>query len=157
MATTRTASGRGVITLPGEGKQYTTLGITTTLKISSADSGSCCAVFEATFPPQSGMPAHYHHLDDEAVYVLVGELVLRVGDRTVTAGPGSFGFIPKETVHAMHNAADQPTRVLLWQSPGAGLAELFQELDRLPPGAPDMGQLLPLFERFDILVEAPSQ
>jgi quercetin dioxygenase-like cupin family protein len=123
----------------------------------NVDTGHACDVMEAVFPPQSGMPAHRHHRSDEAVYVLQGQLVLQVGDRTVNATQGTLGYIPRETVHAMHNASSESCRILLWQSPGVDGQAQLEEMSQLPPGPLDLSQLLPLFAKYDIEPVAPTQ
>lgn len=43
-------------------------------------------------PTGRGTPAHVHHNENEAFYVLEGEVAALDRDRRFTAGPGSFVF-----------------------------------------------------------------
>jgi hypothetical protein len=44
---------------------------------------------------------HVHDLEDESVYVLEGEITLRIGPNTHELGPGGFAFMPKGVPHAI--------------------------------------------------------
>ncbi len=47
---------------------------------------------------------HYHHQDEEWVYILSGRGVAEIGDRTVDVGPGDFmGFVAGSESHLMRN------------------------------------------------------
>jgi hypothetical protein len=75
----------------------------------------------------------------------------------VNATQGTFGYIPRETVHAMQNAGSEACHVLLWQSPGVDGQAQLEELSQLPPGPLDLGQLLPLFVKYDIEPVMPAE
>ena len=154
---TRDTPVQGLIARPGEGKVYRVMGMDCMVLARNVDTGFVCDVMQAVFPPQSGMPAHRHHHSDEAVFVLQGELVLQVGERIVNATQGTFGYIPRETVHAMHNASSEACHVLLWQSPGVDGQAQLEEMSQLPPGPLDLGQLLPLFVKYDIEPVMPAE
>jgi mannose-6-phosphate isomerase-like protein (cupin superfamily) len=82
---------------------------------------------------------HVHHADDEAWYVLEGRLGFRLGDETVSAGPGSAVLAPKGTAHSFWNEGPDEARYLLVMSPRisalvrelhAGTGEDFHEIFR---------------------------
>jgi quercetin dioxygenase-like cupin family protein len=50
-------------------------------------------------------------------YVLEGTLTLRLGDRTIEAGPGSFACVPPGVVHTFRNDSDGPVRLLNFNTP----------------------------------------
>ena len=50
-------------------------------------------------------------------YVLEGTLTLRLGDRKVEAGPGSFACVPPGVVHTFRNDSDGPVRLLNFNTP----------------------------------------
>ena len=63
-------------------------------------------------------PLHVHHGDDEAWYVLEGQLRFRVGEDTFEAGRGAAVIAPRGTPHAYGNARrGQPARYLLIATP----------------------------------------
>jgi hypothetical protein len=51
------------------------------------------------------------------MYVLEGELVLRIGDERHTAPAGTFAFVPRETVHGFHNAGTVTAALLVVHHP----------------------------------------
>jgi oxalate decarboxylase/phosphoglucose isomerase-like protein (cupin superfamily) len=52
-------------------------------------------------------------------YVLEGEFLFLVGERQVSAPPGTFVFIPRGTVHAAKVIGSEPGKVLAAYIPGA--------------------------------------
>ena len=62
-------------------------------------------------------PLHVHHADDEAWYVLEGELGFRLGDREVIALAGSAVLASPGTPHTYWNAGDKHARYLLIMTP----------------------------------------
>ena len=50
-------------------------------------------------------------------YVLEGTLTLRLGDETVTAGPGTFACVPPGVVHTFSNPGGEPVRFLNFNTP----------------------------------------
>ncbi|MFG3016192.1 cupin domain-containing protein [Streptomyces cinerochromogenes] len=64
------------------------------------------------------IPRHTHHLADESIYVLEGELQVTIGDRTHLLGPGQFTLLPRGTPHALRPGVGGPPRVLQISSPG---------------------------------------
>jgi uncharacterized cupin superfamily protein len=76
-------------------------------------------------------PLHVHHADDEAWYVLEGELGFRLGDEEVIARAGSAVLASRGTPHTYWNAGDQEARYLLVMTPK--IAELIKAIHE--PGA----------------------
>jgi quercetin dioxygenase-like cupin family protein len=56
-------------------------------------------------------------VDDEAWYVLEGELGFRLGAGELTAAAGSAVVAPRGTPHTYWNAGNRPARYLLVMSP----------------------------------------
>ena len=82
-------------------------------------------------------PPHYHTNEDEAFYILEGEMDFHVGDKNFKAGPGAFIFLPRNVPHHF-NIVSKTAKALLLISP-AGLEEFFKEFSvpsqtlELPP------------------------
>jgi mannose-6-phosphate isomerase-like protein (cupin superfamily) len=123
-----TASG-GIILGPGEGRTIPGTDAIT-LKATSEETGGSIGFIEATDPPGTGPPRHIHHSCDELFYVLEGEFLFLVGERQVSALPGTFVFIPRGTVHAAKIIGTEPGKVLAAYIPG-GLEHSFEEFARL--------------------------
>ena len=60
-------------------------------------------------------------------YVLEGTLTLRLGDRTIEAGPGSFACVPPGVVHTFANDGEGPVRLLNFNTP-AGLEGYMRDM-----------------------------
>jgi mannose-6-phosphate isomerase-like protein (cupin superfamily) len=58
---------------------------------------------------------HLHPAQDEHFEIRAGSMAARVGGEEAAYGPGEKIDIPRETVHAMWNAGDEPA-MLLWQT-----------------------------------------
>jgi mannose-6-phosphate isomerase-like protein (cupin superfamily) len=119
----------GLILGPGEGRTIPGTDAMT-LKASSEQTGGSIGVLEATSPPGYGPPRHIHYSSDELFYVLEGEFLFLVGDREVSAMPGSFVFIPRGTVHAAKVIGTESGKVLTAYVPG-GLERSFEEFARV--------------------------
>lgn len=102
------------------------VGDTYTFKGTTENTGGAL-LFEACVPPQSGPLPHIHHREDEAFYVLEGDIEVLEGDRTFVAGAGSFVFLPRGVVHGFKNVGAQPARMLIMATP-AGLEKFFEEV-----------------------------
>jgi oxalate decarboxylase/phosphoglucose isomerase-like protein (cupin superfamily) len=68
-------------------------------------------------------------------YVLEGTLTLRLGDRTIEAGPGTFACVPPGVVHTFRNASDGPVRVLNFNTP-AGWENYMRDLAEAAQSGP---------------------
>jgi quercetin dioxygenase-like cupin family protein len=115
----------GIILGPGEGRTIPGTD-TLTLKATSEQTGGSIGVLEATSPPGYGPPRHIHYSSDELFYVLEGEFLFLVGERQISAMPGTFVFIPRGTVHAAKVIGNKPGKVLTAYVPG-GLERSFEE------------------------------
>jgi quercetin dioxygenase-like cupin family protein len=131
------------------------------VKVSDPDSQGRFALVEARAFRSTEPPLHIHHNEDEAWYVLDGQMTFYVGDEVLEAGAGAFVFAPSGIPHTF-TVDVEPTRVLVLASP-AGFERFAIELgdpatsDSPPSGlrvpAPDV--LAPVAERFGIEVVGP--
>jgi mannose-6-phosphate isomerase-like protein (cupin superfamily) len=158
MSTAPTPS-REVVLAPGEGKTIEAQGARLTVKASSADTGGAYALVDYVAPPHyAGPPPHVHRATDEAFFVLEGQLTVRLGERTVEAGPGAFVQVARSTVHTFANHGDVPARFVGVLVPG-GFEGYYEELPGLiarhgyPPPPAVMAELA---RRYDVAA-APSQ
>ena len=63
-------------------------------------------------------PLHQHPYTDEGFYIAEGEITFQIGNREVIAGPGTFVYIPRGTVHTARMSGKVPMRGMLILSPG---------------------------------------
>jgi mannose-6-phosphate isomerase-like protein (cupin superfamily) len=129
----------------GEGKMLWVADELMTFKVSSEDTGGMYALTDSVVPPQGEAPLHVHHREDEAFWVLEGELEILVGEDTFRAGAGSFVHLPKGVPHTYKNVGIGSARFLTLIVPG-GLEKFFEEVGK-PASDPSSP---PAFEEEDI-------
>src|SRR4051812_15741685 len=83
----------------GAGTSWWVVGDTYTFKAVSEDTNGRFTLFEASIPPQAGPPPHVHKVEDEAFYILEGELEILNHDRWIRVQAGDFVHIPPGTRH----------------------------------------------------------
>ena len=119
---------------------------------------------EAAFWAGMGTPLHTHHREDEAFYVLEGEITFYIGDETYVAAPGTFVFAPRGIPHSFVFESDV-VRKLVTLTPG-GADEHFRDprfsdpartltLPPPPEGPPDVAALVAAMEQHGIEVVGP--
>jgi mannose-6-phosphate isomerase-like protein (cupin superfamily) len=147
-----------IVLKPGEGKTVSVLGDRYTYKVVGEQTGGGYALVETAVPAgSSGPPPHVHEGEEEAFYVLEGEVTILVGDRTLTAGPGSFALVPRGMVHTFSNQGDRETRFLVILSP-AGFERAFEEMSEVAPRAdqpPDMERLMAIANKYNLRIVGP--
>ena len=73
---------------------------------------------EITMAPQKhGPPAHVHDDEDDAFYILEGELVFEVEGDEIVAGPGTFVLVPPGVEHTFGNRTDSEVKLLNIHAP----------------------------------------
>jgi mannose-6-phosphate isomerase-like protein (cupin superfamily) len=90
-------------------------------------------------------PPHVHYADDEAWYVLEGDLCVQVGRDKVEARAGSGVFVPKGTSHTYWNPGSEPVRYLLVMT--SNIFRLVQEIHAMTDRTPS--SLGALFKKYD--------
>jgi mannose-6-phosphate isomerase-like protein (cupin superfamily) len=68
-------------------------------------------------------------------YVLEGTLTLRLGDRELEAGPGTFACVPPGVVHTFRNGSSGPVRLLNFNTP-AGFENYMRDMAEAAQSAP---------------------
>ncbi len=121
------------IVSPDQGSSICAFGIPMNIMLRAEETGGAFAALVAEFAPGQGPPPHFHHDHEEYFFVLEGEFELSVGDQTVTAGPGSMVFVPRETVHAFKYVGSGRGKLLEWGTPG-GQERYFEAIDALAAG-----------------------
>lgn len=144
------------------------LGALATIKADASQTGNAYELQEQVVAPGREPPPHIHHEQDEAFYILEGTLTIMCDDRTWTAAPESFVFLPKGIKHAFKIEGSTSARMLIITSPAgqSGFASFVQEMGEpatkrvLPPETPpNMEKLLALSKKYNIelLIPAPAQ
>ena len=79
-----------------------------------------------SMPPGRWIEPHVHGAEEEAWYVLSGELTFKIGEQSILAPTGSFVLVPRGTAHSFGNASTEPARYLQIFSP-PGMEAYFAE------------------------------
>jgi quercetin dioxygenase-like cupin family protein len=136
---------------PGDGRVVRhPSGAVITVKVHADDTGGTYSLLETTLPAGGRVPPHIHHHEDEATYVLDGELSIEVGAATVKAETGSYVVVPRDVAQSFINPGDGPCRFLTVFTPGGGerFFEEAEELARASEGAPPPAQIAALHARY---------
>ena len=96
-----------------------------TIKARAEDTGGALGLVEGNFPGGFGPPLHVHEREDEAFYVIEGEIRFRQGDEEFVRGPGSWVWGPRGVPHAF-KIESESARALVVVTPG-GLERMFEE------------------------------
>jgi quercetin dioxygenase-like cupin family protein len=139
------------------------LGFPTLVRSAAETTNGAFGLIESwAMPPGFASPYHRHHLEDEAFYVLEGEMAFVCDGKWMKGGPGTYVFGPREIPHGFKVVGNSPARMLLLCTPG-GFERFTVELGEpdmsLPPVPPDMGKLMAVAAKYkiDILGPLPEQ
>jgi mannose-6-phosphate isomerase-like protein (cupin superfamily) len=102
-----------VVVRPGEGHR---VGNVEFLARSSDTPRFNLAVIEIQ-PHRGGPPEHLHEAEDDAFYILEGELTFGVEGEEVVAGPGTFVLVPPGLMHTFKNEGDKLVRMVNIHAP----------------------------------------
>ncbi len=153
---TDNGSGRLVVREAGTGPTHDVLGVTHTYKALAGETGGLVSVWEAAVPPGAGAPRHRHAGEDEAFYVLDGELTVEVEGKPhpVVLGRGGFVHTPRGVAHSYRNTGVGPLRLLVMCVPG-GLERMFGAIDVAgrSHGAADEATLVDIAARHGVSIE----
>lgn len=134
------------------------LGLPTLIRAAGeATSGTFGLVEHLEMPPGFATPYHTHHNEDEAFYVLDGEVAFICDGKWLKGAAGTFVFGPREIVHGFKVIGNRQARMLLLCSP-AGFERFVLELSMpatAAPGPPDMQKLMETAAKFHIDIHGP--
>src|ERR1700694_2231405 len=83
----------------GEGEARWWFGQLAEIKATAADTAGQFTIVEVTCGPGYEAPLHVHHREDEAFWILDGEVTFHVGDKTIDAASGDYAFGPRDVPH----------------------------------------------------------
>jgi quercetin dioxygenase-like cupin family protein len=120
----------------GEGEHHDAGSARIVIKAAGEHTDGAFFLTESTLAPGfAGPPPHRHREVHDMFYVLDGTLTLRLGHRTIEAGPGSFACVPPTVVHTFRNDSDGPVRMLNFNTP-AGFENYMRDLAEAAQSAP---------------------
>ena len=81
------------------------------------DTGGAYCLLEVSLAPGMSVPRHTHTREDEAYFVLAGELEVTVGEKTFVLRPGDDLLAPRDIPHQLRNSGNTTNHYLLVFSP----------------------------------------
>jgi quercetin dioxygenase-like cupin family protein len=122
-----------------------------TMKATAEETGGAFLLFEDLMAQGKTTPLHIHSDEDEALYVLEGELLVHIDGRDHRIGPRGVAIAPRGVPHAFL-VTSHTARVLTLQTPGS--AEAFYrgasepaKADADPSGPVDLARVRESAER----------
>jgi mannose-6-phosphate isomerase-like protein (cupin superfamily) len=107
------ASQRTVVVRPGEGHRVSNV----EFLARSVDTPRFNIAIITIQPQRHGPGAHVHEAEDDAFYMLEGELVFTADGEEVVAGPGTFVLVPPGIEHTFENRTDAVARFVNVHAP----------------------------------------
>jgi quercetin dioxygenase-like cupin family protein len=114
------SSAVAIVRQDGEGEQmWFAGGGAFTWKATAAETGGAFILMEDRMAGGKVTPYHRHPNEDEAIYVLDGELLVDIEGDQHRVGKGGFFFAPRGVAHAFM-VTSESAHVLALQTPGTG-------------------------------------
>jgi mannose-6-phosphate isomerase-like protein (cupin superfamily) len=129
-----------------------------TTKASTAETAGAYSLTEHLVTAASNPPMHVQVDEDEAFYILDGEVEFEVDGRVATATPGTFAFVARGAAHSFRVLTDTARFLVICSGkPSDNLEDFFYAMGEpateraLPqPKAPDVDRLVDLCARTGI-------
>jgi len=146
-----------------EGRTIAVVGDVYRFLATGDDTNGKYAMWEAIVPPGGGPPPHIHTREEEAFYILEGEITFTVNDKKIVAQAGMFANMPVGIPHSFKNESDLPAKMLISVAP-AGLEKMFMEVgvqltdgttSALPPSKEEINKLLKVAPSYGIEIRVP--
>jgi quercetin dioxygenase-like cupin family protein len=151
---------RAYLAGPDEGEAIWFAGALMLLKADGEQTQGRFTLIDQIAPPGYTVPRHIHHSEDEAWYVLEGEVTLYCGDQVLTAAKGSWAFAPRDVPHSF-KAGPDGARLLTFTAP-AGFDDFVREagepaqtLTPPPPAEMDVENLSTIAAKYGIQIVGP--
>jgi mannose-6-phosphate isomerase-like protein (cupin superfamily) len=148
---------------PGEGRAYWVVGDLYTFLATGEDTDGAYALIHALVPPGGGPPPHVHRREDEAFFLLEGQVLFEADDQSFAATSGAWITLPKGSRHFFKNTGTTPAKMLILVNP-SGLEKFFAEVGQPatdptampPPVTPaDIEKLLAVAPKYGLEIHLP--
>jgi quercetin dioxygenase-like cupin family protein len=129
-----------------------------TTKATMSETAGAYSLTEHLVTAASNPPMHVQTDEDEAFFILDGEVEFEVDGRVVRAAPGTFAFVARGAAHTFRVLTDTARMLVICSGkPADNLEDFFLAMGdpaterALPvPGAPDIDRLTELCDRTGI-------
>jgi quercetin dioxygenase-like cupin family protein len=130
------------------------LGLPTLLRATRETTNGAFGLVENLLPPGFASPYHTHRLEDEAFYVLEGEMAFVCDGQWTQAKAGTYLFGPRNVPHGFKVLGDKPARLLLLCAPG-GFEQFVLDMAEPAPAPPDMTNLMAVAAKYQVEIHGP--
>ncbi len=153
-----------ILSASGNGPVFTAVGDVYRLLATGEQTGGAYALLETRVLPGGGPPPHLHRREEESFYVLAGEISFFLTDHKITAKPGAFVQMPRNTPHAFKNEGTTEARMLIIVTP-AGFDDFMREFGTPadsfdvtppPPTGAEIARLLAIAPKYGIEMLPPD-
>jgi mannose-6-phosphate isomerase-like protein (cupin superfamily) len=140
-----------IVSLPSEGRSLALGGLGVIYKVLPEDTSGALAVVEHPMEPRRLVRPHIHAREDEISYIIEGEIGVKIGEREIAAGPGTWVFKPRGVQHTFWNAGPKPARLIEIITPG-GFVYYFEELAAIlrSGGPPDERKIEQINRKYEV-------
>ena len=147
-----------ILSASGNGPVFTAVGDVYRLLATGEQTGGAYALLETRVLPGGGPPPHLHRREEESFYILAGEISFFLTDHKITAKPGAFVQMPRNTPHAFKNEGATEARMLIIVTP-AGFDDFMREfgtpadsfdVTAPPPTEAEIAKLLAIAPKYGI-------
>jgi uncharacterized cupin superfamily protein len=129
-----------------------------TTKAAMSETAGAYNLSEHIVTAASNPPMHVQMDEDEAFYILEGEIEFEVDGQVALATPGTFAFVARGAAHTFRVLTDTARMLVICSGkPADNLEDFFlgmgtpaTERELPTPGAPDVDKLVELCERTGI-------
>lgn len=133
------------------------LGLPTWIKAGRDLTGGRFSLIEQIIPAGFESPWHVHHSEDEAFYVIEGQMSVITEGASTLLQAGGFAFGPRGIPHGFRIEGEGSARILLMTT-GGDFADFIAETSvpgDTPPAAPDMAFLVAAAARHNVAILGP--
>lgn len=108
-----------IVRAEGEGERLRFFGGgVITMKATAQETDGAFLLFEDVMARGKTTPLHLHPNEDEALYVLEGEILVHIDGEDHAVGPHGLAVAPRGVPHAFL-VTSESARLLTWQTPGS--------------------------------------
>jgi mannose-6-phosphate isomerase-like protein (cupin superfamily) len=100
------------------------------LKVSARDTVGELCIYDTVRNSKGGPALHRHYAQDESFYVIRGDFIVRVGEETLSLGPGDSAFAPRMISHAFAMTSEGEGQMLVLFQPAGSMEDFFHGLAR---------------------------
>ncbi|MCO5065217.1 MAG: cupin domain-containing protein [Rhizobiaceae bacterium] len=143
--------------MPSRVEERRFLGLPTWIKAGRELTGGEFSLIEQIIPAGFESPWHVHHSEDEAFYVIEGQMsVIMEGSKSLLQA-GDFAFGPRGIPHGFRIEGEGPAKILLMTT-GSDFADFIAETSvpsHTPPVAPEIALLVAAAGRHNVTILGP--